>query len=118
MAQPAEGAVHYEPSDAEPWLLAALAGGTAAFLALTPCILLLFYPGTAQRGSVTGPMHDIPSPRLQIDPARDLAAWQRAEHERLSSYGWTDHDRTAVHIPIDRAISLIGERGLPGWQKP
>jgi hypothetical protein len=118
MAQPAEGAVHYEPTDAEPRLLAALAGGTAAFLVLTPCILLLFYPGTAQRGSAIGQIHDIPSPRLQIDPARDLAAFRRAEHERVSSYGWSDHDRTAVHIPIDRAISLIGERGLPGWQKP
>jgi hypothetical protein len=118
MAQPAESAVQYEPSDVNPRLLAALAGGTAAFLFLAPCILLLLYPGTAERGIVTGRIDDIPTPRLQVDPARDLAALRETEQRRLSSYGWVDHRRTTIHIPIERAMSLIGERGLPGWQKP
>jgi hypothetical protein len=118
MAQPTEGTVRYEPSDADPWLLAALAGGGAAFLILTPAILLLAYPSTVQRGPPISQAHDIPRPQLQIDPAQDLAAWRRTEEARLARYGWADRGRTAVHIPIDRAMSLIAERGLPGWQKP
>ncbi len=110
--------VGYEPSDAEPWLLAALAGGGAAFLIVAPLILLLAYPVTARRGPPIGGIRDIPPPRLQVDPSQDLAAWRRAEEQRLSRYAWADNGRTAVRIPIDRAMSLIAERGLPGWQKP
>ena len=118
MAQPSERAVDYEPSDAEPWLLADLAAATAVFLLVAPCILLLIYPVTARSSTDVGRIRDIPSPRLQVDPADDLAALRRAEDERLSSYGWIDRDRTTLHIPIDRAMALTAQRGLPGWQKP
>jgi len=118
MAQPSERAVHYEPSDADPRLLAALAAGTAVFLVLVPYILSLIYPVTTHSGIGIGRIRDIPSPRLQVDPADDLAALRRAEEERLSSYGWIDRDRTTLHIPIDRAMALTAQRGLPGWQKP
>ena len=30
--------------------------------------------------------------------------------ERLNSYGWTDANKSAVHIPIDRAMKLVVER--------
>lgn len=33
--------------------------------------------------------------------------------ERLSSYGWVDRSAGTVHIPIDEAIRLTAERGLP-----
>jgi hypothetical protein len=118
MPQPANRTADYEVSDADPWLLAALASGGAAFLFVTPFILLLFYATTAQRGGVIRRIEDIPSPRLQVDPRQDLAAWRRAENERLSSYGWVDRDQKVVHIPIDRAIAVIAERGLPEWQRP
>jgi hypothetical protein len=29
---------------------------------------------------------------------------------RLDSYGWADDQKTAVHIPIDRAMQLVVER--------
>jgi hypothetical protein len=31
----------------------------------------------------------------------------------LKSYGWIDRDKGVVHIPIDRAIEILAERGLP-----
>jgi len=30
----------------------------------------------------------------------------------LKSYGWIDRDKGVVHIPIDRAIEILAERGL------
>ena len=39
-----------------------------------------------------------------------LKAEQRAV---LTSYGWLDKANGVVHIPIDRAMALTLERGLP-----
>jgi len=34
------------------------------------------------------------------------------EDARLSSYGWVDKNTGIVHVPIDRAIDLIAQRGI------
>lgn len=54
-----------------------------------------------------------PEPRLQPAPAVDLTQWQRRVTERLDSYGWIDRSQGIVHLPIDRAIALVAEEGLP-----
>jgi hypothetical protein len=54
-----------------------------------------------------------PAPHLQDNPARDLKALREREQRRLSSYGWVDRQANIVHIPIDRAVDLIVENGLP-----
>jgi hypothetical protein len=33
--------------------------------------------------------------------------------QRLTTYGWVDRNAGKVHIPIERAIQLTAERGLP-----
>ena len=53
-----------------------------------------------------------PLPRLQIYPVKHWKDFQAAERERLATYGWMDRGTGAVHIPIDRAIDLIAERGV------
>jgi hypothetical protein len=53
-----------------------------------------------------------PQPRLQVYPVRHWKDFQGAERERLSTYGWMDRSTGAVHVPIDRAMDLIAERGL------
>ncbi|HQZ37413.1 MAG TPA: hypothetical protein PLH72_00135 [Vicinamibacterales bacterium] len=57
-----------------------------------------------------------PSPRLQTQPFKDGYLLKERQDERLDSYGWTDKASGAVHIPIDRAIDLTLERGLPARQ--
>jgi hypothetical protein len=63
------------------------------------------------------PLSDIlnrPSdPLLQDNPADELAKMRAAEAEALNKYGWIDKSRGVVRIPIDRAIDLVAERGLP-----
>jgi hypothetical protein len=54
-----------------------------------------------------------PAPRLQVAPADDLARLRTAEQQRLNSYDWVDRNAGVVRIPIDRAMALIAERGLP-----
>jgi hypothetical protein len=53
-----------------------------------------------------------PEPRLQVDGARHWRRFRSAEEERLSTYGWMDRSTGAVHIPIERAMELIAERGV------
>jgi len=53
-----------------------------------------------------------PVPRLQVFPVRHWTDFQTAEKERLESYGWMDRSTGAVHIPIERAIDLVAERGV------
>jgi hypothetical protein len=53
-----------------------------------------------------------PLPRLQVFPVRHWKDFQTAERERLESYGWMDRSTGAVHIPIERAIDLIADRGV------
>jgi hypothetical protein len=54
-----------------------------------------------------------PEPRLQSNPRQDLRDLREAEDKRLDSYGWVDRNAGVVHIPIDDAIKLTLQRGLP-----
>ena len=54
-----------------------------------------------------------PTPRLQVRPQQDLRSLRQAAQTRLGSYGWVDQQKGIVHIPIDRAMDLLLQRGLP-----
>lgn len=54
-----------------------------------------------------------PAPRLQVDPPADLRKLRAAEDAVLQSYGWVDRDAGIVRVPVERAIELLAERGLP-----
>jgi hypothetical protein len=108
----------YERSDAPPRLVAGLAAGLACCLILTPLVLHLLYPHATGRMAADAHWAQVPSPRLQIDPNGELADFRHAEDARLSTYVWSDREHNRVRLPIDRAMSLIVEQGLPGWRKP
>ncbi len=52
-------------------------------------------------------------PALQIDPVADLNAYKARQNELLNSYGWVDKGAGIAHIPIERAIELTAQQGLP-----
>lgn len=54
-----------------------------------------------------------PPPRLQQHPQQDLAELRRREEALLSTYGWIDRDAGVIRIPIDRAMQVMVEQGLP-----
>jgi hypothetical protein len=51
-------------------------------------------------------------PNLQANPVQDLKALDQAMSERLHSVGWVVRENGVVHMPIDRAMTLLEERGL------
>lgn len=60
-----------------------------------------------------------PAPRLQTmtTQRQDLLKSHAEEGELLNTYGWLDRKAGVVHIPIDRAIELVAQRGLPVREK-
>ncbi|MGE0682667.1 MAG: hypothetical protein AB7P69_17415 [Candidatus Binatia bacterium] len=54
-----------------------------------------------------------PAPRLQVFPNRDLMQTRQTEGTILNAYRWVDKDAGIVGIPVERAIKILAERGLP-----
>ncbi len=54
-----------------------------------------------------------PAPRLQVQPREELKALRREEEAVLNRYAWVDAGTGIVRIPIERAMALVLERGLP-----
>jgi hypothetical protein len=57
-----------------------------------------------------------PQPRLQNDEVRDLALQREAEDAYLTQYFVLDKNSGKVNIPIDRAMQLVVQKGLPAMQ--
>ena len=57
-----------------------------------------------------------PEPRLEETPAADLGEMRAAEDHVLTSYRWIDQSAGIVGLPIDRAMDLVAQRGLPARQ--
>jgi hypothetical protein len=98
--------------------------GFAAGMVIAAVIIHLFLYGLlsyfrereAYREPVTAvePRDEPPAvPRLQVAPPADLAEMRAAEETALRNYGWIDRDKKIVRLPIERAMEIIAEKGLP-----
>jgi hypothetical protein len=54
-----------------------------------------------------------PAPRLQRDPVREMEQFRASEEAKLNSYALDAKQPGIARIPIERAIELIAQRGLP-----
>jgi hypothetical protein len=59
------------------------------------------------------PQAAFPSPKLEEDERGQLNGILLNEEQKLYSYGWVNEKAGAMHIPIERAMDLIVQRGLP-----
>jgi len=94
-----------------------LAVGTVAVLGLMKLAHDAFERETLRGSTPIHPLaagrEEAPEPRLQSTPALDLARFRAREEERLSTYGWVDRAAGVVRLPIERAMELVAEEGLP-----
>jgi len=58
-------------------------------------------------------LQEFPQPRLEDDERTEINDFRYQQDETLASYGWVDQNGGVVRIPIDRAMQLIAQRGLP-----
>lgn len=76
-----------------------------------------YFEATQSLGPPASPFAEtrvLPSqPRLQAEPRQDLKGSRIDQEMLLNSYGWVDRNLGIVRIPIDRAMDVLAERGLP-----
>jgi hypothetical protein len=58
-------------------------------------------------------INQFPEPRLEGNERIEINSFRLNEEKLLHSYGYVDQQRGVVRIPIDRAMQLVAERGLP-----
>jgi len=61
---------------------------------------------------------EAPPPRLQVRPEIDLADFRAQEAAILTTYAWVDKEHHIVRIPVEDAMRLIAERGMPVFESP
>ncbi|MDP9055182.1 MAG: hypothetical protein M3N93_12925 [Acidobacteriota bacterium] len=59
-----------------------------------------------------------PEPRLQAEPRVEMKDLKADEDAILGSYGWVDPNKGIVRIPIDQAIDIVAQKGLPSKPSP
>jgi len=52
-------------------------------------------------------------PRLQVTAPQDLKRYEGSQAEILNSYGWVDERTGIVRIPVERAMDILLQKGLP-----
>ena len=115
--------VHHEASDVSfSRVMGFGAGLVASALVVSVLVWVLFLylsDQAVRRGSTVDRLTQPqglplpPQPRLQTDPRGDLLALREAEDRTLTTYGWVNRNAGIVRIPIERAMTLTVERGLP-----
>jgi hypothetical protein len=119
MAEPSDRQAGHETRDVNATAVGcfalAMVVGCAAVFSLIAVVfhrLDAHVPGGAAN-RITSERISAPAPELQIAPAQDMERFRAAEQETLTSYGWVDRQAGIARIPIERAMELIAERGLP-----
>ena len=59
-----------------------------------------------------------PSPQLQVNPREDLVQFRAEQAQSLESYAWENRASGAVRVPIERAMELLLQKGLPVASEP
>lgn len=71
-------------------------------------------PGAiAETFTMPADQRQLPEPRLQADPAIARVALQASVDSVLGSYGWSNKEVGVARVPIERAMEMLTQRGLP-----
>lgn len=57
-------------------------------------------------------------PALEAAPRQDYRDYRERQKEMLENYRWVDRKAGVVRLPVDRAMDLLVQRGLPVQKAP
>jgi len=127
---PADLATGYEHTDMNATVVASAAIGLVIMLGLVVIVVTLLgqfmvgIPFSVSRpadligGLQAAPAPTPPVPELESEPGQTLDPYRAAEEQKLNSYGWVDRATGVIRIPIDRAMDLTAQQGLPSRPTP
>jgi len=70
-------------------------------------------PADTRRVPRDYPQGAFPNPKLEEDERGQLNGIRLKEEQTLATYDYIDKNAGTIRIPIDRAMDLIAQRGLP-----
>ncbi len=96
------------------FVLALVAIGAAITLGMTTATGRAPNVQSPPQGLANAPQPTLPpQPALEALPGVQYDQFLAAETKMLNSYGWVDQKAGIVRIPIDRAMDLLLQKGLP-----
>jgi hypothetical protein len=115
----------YERSDMRPAVV--LAGAAALTIIMAGVLVAVTFfetsltgvppvvsaPSDLIGGLSAAPRPTPPAPQLEAQPGQSLQPYMAAEQAKLASYRWVDRANGIAAIPIDRAMDVIVQQGLP-----
>ena len=115
--------VHHEHSDVNIRAILGFGAGLIVVAAVVHLLIYVLFGYFTRREGVKVPAEYPlaaeqeyrvpPAPRLQTDPRQDLADLRAKEDELLGTAGVVDENAGIYRIPIEAAMKLTLERGLP-----
>jgi hypothetical protein len=119
MSEPETKAGH-ETTDASPRLILWVAAGMVVS-AIVIHVAVGFFEYALGRWDhspvpvtrMTAPREEVPPPRLQTSPSLDWEEYRSASEAQLRTYGWVNRNAGTIRMPIERAMELTAQRGLP-----
>ena len=110
--------IGHETTDVNVWAVGKFAIGLVVVCVVSIALLfgLLKFFQSREETSVANtvePTKLFPQPQLQKTPIPDLKAIRAEEDKLLNGYAWVDQSKGVVRIPVDRAIEVLAQRGLP-----
>ncbi len=110
--------IGHETSDVHVWAVGKFAIALALLCIASLGLLFGLFRYFQARDNTAGvtqidPVRTFPQPQLQKTPMLDLKTIREAEDQVLATYGWVDRQKGVVRIPIERAMELLAQRGLP-----
>jgi hypothetical protein len=119
--------VHHETTDVNVRSVLVFAGGLVVATAIVCLLIWVLFGYFDSRERVRGAREyplaaaqenqTPPEPRLQINPREDMRELRLHEDEILTSYGWVDKNAGIVRIPIEEAMKIVVEKGLPAREE-
>ena len=117
----------HEVKDVDSGRILQFALGLVILLVVTCIVSAIYFFWLGQRerlemGRILGPlaarMPPYPPPSLEINPGKELQEIRFRESQILSQYRWVNRERGIVAIPIEVAMALLVEKGLPVAGEP
>lgn len=121
---PTPAGAKYEHTDIDPAVGYKFASWLAVAMLISAAVVygaFWFFEGRQQAANAAAQKFPLavgqakvpPAPSLQHQPFQDIFMLRQSESTRLGGYGWVDKEGGVARIPIDRAMELTLQRGLP-----
>jgi hypothetical protein len=118
--------VAHEGTDADTRSITQFGIGLTFFLIVSQLVLWWVFSSFSKREQKLSPPvpaiirtqapNEPPEPRLQANPQSDMRKMLLEEDEVLNHYGWVDPDRGIVRLPVERALDIVAQKGLPQFK--